>query len=149
MSQFPFASVQVRFGVSGAQFVVYISVAGVPPGLMTILNYHSSSFRKQICYSQRCPRRQVHRRLQQILKAQWTCYRPQVGRARQDWTRQGARSHQPRLVLHPCCFRRQKALLERRYWSRGIQKNLRCQEEQRIKARTPHSWLWSRRSCCP
>ena len=38
MSQFPFASVQVRFGVSGAQFVVYISVAGVPPGLMTILN---------------------------------------------------------------------------------------------------------------
>lgn len=38
MSHFPFASVQVRFGVSGAQFVVYISVAGVPPGLMTILN---------------------------------------------------------------------------------------------------------------
>lgn len=38
MSHFPFASVQVWVGVSGAQFVVYISVAGVPPGLMSILN---------------------------------------------------------------------------------------------------------------
>jgi hypothetical protein len=38
MSHFPFASVQVWFGVFGAQFVVYISVAGAPPGLMTSLN---------------------------------------------------------------------------------------------------------------